>query len=144
MIETIVSVKLIVRVPCAVIEHNGMVLAAQRSKDFSFPLKWEFPGGKQEYNETDEETLYREIKEELDVEIEILDKLPETPKDQGWREIILVPFVCRLKSEKITLTEHEQIQWLDPSELSDLDWTEADLDVIENYKSYLKSYSSLR
>lgn len=142
MIETIVPVKLVVRVPCAVIEHEGKVLAAQRSKDFSFPLKWEFPGGKQEYDESDEETLFREIREELNVDIEILDKLPETSKDQGWREIILVPFVCALRSDTITLTEHEQILWLDPSELSELDWTEADLDVIVNYKNYLRSYQA--
>ncbi|CAG5011770.1 CTP pyrophosphohydrolase [Dyadobacter sp. CECT 9275] len=136
MIETLFPVKLVVRVPCAVIEHNGKVLAAQRSKALSFPLKWEFPGGKQEENETDEETLFREIREELDVEIEILHKLPVTPKDQGWREIILVPFVCNLKTYKITLTEHEQILWLEPDTLSDLDWTEADLGVIQNYYAY--------
>lgn len=85
---------------------------------------------------TDEETLFREIREELDVEIEILHKLPVTPKDQGWREIILVPFVCNLKTYKITLTEHEQILWLEPDTLSDLDWTEADLGVIQNYYAY--------
>ncbi|SKC11137.1 (deoxy)nucleoside triphosphate pyrophosphohydrolase [Dyadobacter psychrophilus] len=137
MIEVLVSEKLVVRVPCAVIEHNGKVLAGQRSAALSFPLQWEFPGGKQEKGETDEETLKREIIEELNVEIEIIDKLPETSKDQGWREIILVPFVCKLKTLDITLTEHEQIQWMDASELPSLDWTEADLNVIENYYNYL-------
>jgi len=137
MIEVLVSEKLVVRVPCAVIEHNGKVLAGQRSAALSFPLQWEFPGGKQEKGETDEETLAREIIEELNVEIEIIDRLPETSKDQGWREIILVPFVCKLKTLDITLTEHEQILWLTPAELPALDWTEADLNVIENYYNYL-------
>src|SRR5215217_2067269 len=102
MIEVLVSEKLVVRVPCAVIEYNGKVLAGQRSAALSFPLQWEFPGGKQEKGETDEETLAREIIEELNVEIEIIDRLPETSKDQGWREIILVPFVCKLKTLDIT------------------------------------------
>ncbi|WP_026631930.1 (deoxy)nucleoside triphosphate pyrophosphohydrolase [Dyadobacter alkalitolerans] len=137
MIEVLVSEKLVVRVPCAVIEHNGKVLAGQRSAALSFPLQWEFPGGKQEKGETDEETLAREIIEELNVEIEIIDRLPETSKDQGWREIILVPFVCKLKTLDITLTEHEQILWLTPAELPALDWTEADLNVIDNYYNYL-------
>lgn len=137
MIDTLVSVKLVVRVPCAIIEHNGKVLAGQRSADLSFPLKWEFPGGKQEKNETDEETLMREIREELDVEIEIVQKLPSTSKDQGWREIILVPFVCNLLTQDMTLTEHEQIMWLEPDDLSSLDWTEADLGVIQSYYQYL-------
>jgi 8-oxo-dGTP diphosphatase len=101
MIEVLVSEKLVVRVPCAVIEHNGKVLAGQRSAALSFPLQWEFPGGKLEKGETDEQALFREIMEELNVEIEIIHKLPETSKDQGWREIILVPFICRLTTRTL-------------------------------------------
>jgi 8-oxo-dGTP diphosphatase len=134
-----VLVKPVVRVPCAIIEHQGKVLAGQRSASLSFPLKWEFPGGKQEENETDEETLLREIDEELNADIEIIQKLPATPKDQGWREILLVPFVCKLKPSVIILTEHEQIRWMNPDELRTLDWTEADLGVIESYYLYLAS-----
>jgi 8-oxo-dGTP diphosphatase len=138
MIETLVPVKLVVRVPCAVIEHEGRILAGQRSPMLSFPLKWEFPGGKQEENETDEETLAREIREELNVEIRILQKLPATIKDQGWREIILVPFVCELETSDIVLTsEHEQIMWLHPDDLPSLDWTEGDLGIIQSYYQYL-------
>jgi 8-oxo-dGTP diphosphatase len=137
MIESIVAVKLVVRVPCAIIEQDGMVLAGQRTAALSFPLQWEFPGGKQEENETDEETLVREIREELNVEIDIVQKLPVTTKDQGWREIILVPFVCKLRTHDIVLTEHEQISWLAPQDLPTLDWTEADLGVIQSYYAYL-------
>ena len=139
MIETLVLKKAIVRVPCAIIEHKGKILAGQRSAELSFPLKWEFPGGKQEKNETDEETLIREIREELNAEIQIIQKLPITSKDQGWREILLVPFVCKLRSTNITLTEHEQILWLEPKDLPTLDWTEADLGVIKSYYDYLAS-----
>lgn len=137
MVESIVAVKLVVRVPCAIIEHNGKVLAGQRSAALSFPLQWEFPGGKQEENETDEGTLVREILEELNVEIDIIQKLPVTTKDQGWREIILVPFVCKLRTHDIVLSEHEQISWLEPQDLPTLDWTEADLGVIQSYYAYL-------
>ena len=123
--------------PCAIIEHDGKILAGQRSPFLSFPLKWEFPGGKQEENETDEQTLEREIMEELGVEILIIDKLPVTIKDQGWREIILVPFVCNLKTENIVLSEHEQIIWLEPDDLQSLDWTDGDLGIIQSYYQYL-------
>lgn len=141
MIEVLVSEKLVVRVPCAVIEHDGKVLAGQRNAALSFPLQWEFPGGKLEKGETDEEALYREIMEELNVTIEIVDKLPETSKDQGWREIVLVPFVCKVDTTDFILTEHEQILWLYPSDLPTLDWTEADLNVIQNYYNYLAAKS---
>lgn len=137
MLETLVPIKSVVRVPCAIIEHHGKILAGQRSPMLSFPLKWEFPGGKQEENETDEETLARELQEELGVEVYIIDKLPVTVKDQGWREIVLVPFVCTLKTENIVLTEHEQIVWLEPDDLPSLDWTEGDLGIIQSYYQYL-------
>jgi len=137
MIEVLVSEKLVVRVPCAVIEHDGKVLAGQRSAALSFPLQWEFPGGKLEKGETDEQALFREIMEELSVAVEIVDKLPETSKDQGWREIVLVPFVCKVNTTDFILTEHEQILWLDAEDLPTLDWTEADLNVIQNYYDYL-------
>nr|WP_295929300.1 (deoxy)nucleoside triphosphate pyrophosphohydrolase [uncultured Dyadobacter sp.] len=137
MIEVLVSEKLVVRVPCAVIEHDGKVLAGQRSAALSFPLQWEFPGGKLEKGETDEQALFREIMEELNVSVEIIHKLPETSKDQGWREIVLVPFICTVDTIDFTLTEHEQIIWLDPADLPSLDWTEADLNVIRYYYDYL-------
>lgn len=141
MIEVLVSEKLVVRVPCAVIEHDGKVLAGQRSAALSFPLQWEFPGGKLEKGETDEQALFREIMEELNVAVQIVDKLPETSKDQGWREIVLVPFVCKVNTTDFILTEHEQILWLDADDLPSLDWTEADLNVIKNYYDYLAAKS---
>jgi 8-oxo-dGTP diphosphatase len=60
-----------------------------------------------------------------------------TTKDQGWREIILVPFICKLRSYEMTLSEHEQILWLEPQDLLSLDWTVADLGVIKSYYTYL-------
>ncbi|MBB5287574.1 8-oxo-dGTP diphosphatase [Rhabdobacter roseus] len=129
---------MIVKVPCAVIEREGKILAAQRNAASSLPLKWEFPGGKLEENETEEEGLIREIREELEVEIRIGQRLPLSIRDDGWREIQLVPFVCQLLSFDIVLTEHEQILWLFPHELDALDWAEADRDVIESYRDYLQ------
>ncbi len=125
--------KPLVKVPCAIIERGGWVLAAQRSAGGSLAMKWEFPGGKLEAGETEEEALVREIREELSVEIKIGDRLPVTNRDDGWRIIQLVPFMCQLTTEKIVLTEHEQIRWLLPDELPDLDWAEADLEVLQNY-----------
>ena len=134
-----IVLKPLVRVPCAIIECGGKVLAAQRSSGSSLPMKWEFPGGKLEANETEEEGLIREIHEELFVEIRIGERLPVTDRDDIWRTIRLVPFVCELATEEIILTEHEQILWLTPDELPALDWAEADRDVLSNYFKYLDS-----
>lgn len=129
--------KPIIKVPCAIIERDGKVLAAQRNASGSLPLKWEFPGGKLEEGESDVEALIREIQEELCVDIHIGDRLPTTERDDVNRIIILIPFVCQLTTEDIILTEHEQIKWLSPEELPSLDWAEADRHVIENYFQYL-------
>jgi len=134
-----VASKLIVPVPCAIIESDGRILVAQRSALGSLPLKWEFPGGKLESGETEEEGLAREIMEELSVHITIGTRLPVTSRDDGWREIHLVPFVCRLAAnQKLSLNEHEEIRWLAMDELHTVDWAEADRRVVVSYKAYLR------
>lgn len=137
MVDAFPGTRLVVKVPCAVIEHEGKIFAAQRGPDTSLPLKWEFPGGKLEDGETEVEGLIREIREELEVEITIGDRLPLSVRDDGWREIQLVPFVCQLRTFDIHLTEHAQMRWLAPDELAILDWAEADLGVIDSYLNYL-------
>ncbi len=62
-------------VTCAIILRDGKILATQRSEKMNLPLKWEFPGGKIEQNETPGNCLQREIREELNLEIELLKKL---------------------------------------------------------------------
>jgi 8-oxo-dGTP diphosphatase len=135
--------KLIVKVPCAIIEHEGLILAGQRNPNISLGLKWEFPGGKLEENETELEALHREILEELNVSITVHHKLPVTIRDDGHRDIWLIPFVCSLNSYDIALTEHVQIRWLRPEELleSDLDWADADKEVIHDYLRWLSEKS---
>lgn len=97
------------------------------------PLKWEFPGGKIEDNETAEECLIREIKEELNIEIEITGSL--SPNDHQYPDklIRLIPFICRQKDGELILKEHADYKWLDAKDLLDLDWAEADVPIIEQY-----------
>lgn len=137
-----VEEKVTVPVPCAIIEKDGRILVAQRNALGSLPLKWEFPGGKLEEGETETEALAREIMEELSVEIEIHAKLRATSRDDGWREIVLIPFICSLpESEKIFLTEHEEMRWLSREEFYSVDWAEADRKVVRTYEAYLDNGS---
>ncbi len=120
-------------VACAIIERDGLVLAAQRSSTMSLPLKWEFPGGKIDPGESPEECLRRELVEELGIQVTIKRALlPHTHRYPTFT-VTLHPFICAVESGRIVLHEHAAIAWLLPERLLQLDWAEADLPVIERY-----------
>ena len=122
-----------IHVACALIERDGLVLAAQRSAVMSIPLKWEFPGGKLEAGESPEECLRRELVEEMGVIIAVGRPLPLQTHSYDTFTVTLYPFVCSIESDTITLHEHAAIVWLPPEELHTLDWAEADWPVLEAY-----------
>lgn len=122
------------QVTCAIIENNGKILCAQRSEKMELPLKWEFPGGKIEANESIEACLKREIREELGIEIDILEQLPSFKHRYSVNlSVELFPFRCKALRKEIHLTEHKQIKWLSLEELKDLDWAEADVPIVHHY-----------
>ena len=136
-----ISILNTVKVPCAIIEKDGKILCARRSEKMKHPLKWEFPGGKVEDSEDLQTCLKREIKEELGVELEILEQLPSNRHSYpGGKIIELIPFRCRLRTFDIVLKEHEQIQWLPVEQLKDLDWAEADVPIVKHYIEYKNEF----
>ena len=121
-------------VTCAIIEQDGKVLCAQRSKKMYLPLKWEFPGGKIEEDENLETCLRREIKEELGVELKVNERLPfNTHSYSNDKVIKLIPFRCSLQTFEIDLKEHLKVEWAYPTDLSRYDWAEADIPIVQNY-----------
>jgi len=120
-------------VTCAIVIKEGKVLATQRSEEMNLPLKWEFPGGKIDANESDQECVLREIKEELNIDIEILKKLANQPFDYFELKINLIPFIAKYLSGEITLTEHKDYKWLTKAELRFLDWAPADIPVLNEF-----------
>lgn len=122
-----------IHVTCAIIERDGLVLAARRSATMSQPLKWEFPGGKIDHGESREECLRREIFEEMGIEVSVGKNLPATTHDYPTFSVTLYPFICSINSGEIVLHEHAAISWLPPEKLHTLDWAEADMPVIESY-----------
>lgn len=99
----------------------------------NLPLKWEFPGGKIETGESPEACLIREIQEELAVEIEILEALPENIHFYGTKGIKLLPFRCRILVGSLHPLEHKRIKWIEPGNLQKLDWAEADIPIVNHY-----------
>jgi 8-oxo-dGTP diphosphatase len=120
-------------VACALIEKDGLLLAAQRSAAMNLPLKWEFPGGKIEVGESPAECLHRELREEM--EISVLVGAALLPHIHHYPDftVTLYPFVCQLATEEIVVREHAAICWLAADELMTLDWAAADLPVLAAY-----------
>ena len=123
-----------IHVTCAIIEKVGKVLSTQRSESMSLPLKWEFPGGKINNGELPEECLKRELHEELGIAVAISRALAPVTHQYPTFIITLYPFVCRITSGEIKLHEHKAFAWLPPEKLHELDWAEADIPVINQYR----------
>ena len=131
-----------IRVACAIIERDGKVLAVQRSEFMKLPLKWEFPGGKVDQGESLEQCVVREVSEELNVQITVVQSLPSVNYDYPDFSVTLYPFICTIVSGEITLHEHKKLLWLSLHELHSLDWVAADFPVIDAYSEWQKRHSS--
>ena len=123
-----------ITVTCAIIRNEeNEVLIVQRGEMTDHPFKWEFPGGKLDENETVEECIIREIKEELSIGIVICSRLPETIYDYGSKAVKLIPFVCDTLDDLPFLTEHIAYKWVKPASLKKTDFLGADILVAEAY-----------
>lgn len=126
-----------VKVVAAIIINNNRVLATQRGYG-EFKDGWEFPGGKIEPKETPQEALVREIKEELDTEIEVKDYLQTVEYDYPEFHLSMDCFFCRIKSGEVVLKEHEAAKWLTAETLDSVEWLPADKGLIEEIRNRIK------
>ena len=124
-------------VTAAIILKDNRVLIAQRAPGENLAGKWEFPGGKIEHEETPQDCLKREIREELDVDIEVLDSFGESIYAYHSGTIKLMAFWCKWISGDFTLKVHSQIAWVNHNELDLYDFAPADIPLVEKLKSVL-------
>lgn len=115
----------VIEVVAAVVIHSERVFATQRGYG-EFKGGWEFPGGKIEKGETHEEALKREIREELDTEIEVIELLDTVEYDYPDFHLSMDCFICRIKSGDLVLKEHQNAKWLTKETLNSVDWLPAD------------------
>ncbi|SFC79220.1 8-oxo-dGTP diphosphatase [Algibacter lectus] len=120
-------------VTCAIIKFNDKILAVQRSKTMKLPLKWEFAGGKIEAGESEIDCVKREIFEELNIQIEVKERLTPVIHQYSDFKIKLIPFVAEYLSCELKLKEHCSFLLANKNELINLDWAEADLPVLKEY-----------
>ena len=125
-----------INVVAAIILDNDKILATQRAEG-QFKGGWEFPGGKIEKDESCEEALIREIKEELNVDIIVKEYLCDIEYDYPNFKLKMKCFISSINKGEIELNEHQASKWLARNELDSVNWLQADIIVIEHLKNYL-------
>ena len=120
-----------ITVTAGILMQQGRVLICQRKRDGVFPLKWEFPGGKVEPGEDFQTCLARELREELAIEAEIGPEICRLHYTYPNGVAVHLVFF-RVMSHTGELANHAfaQVRWVEPSQLTDFDFLEADRDLV--------------
>lgn len=126
-----------IKVVAAIIIEDGKVFATQRGYG-EFKDGWEFPGGKTEPDETPEDAVVREIKEELDTEVGVMELLDTVEYDYPKFHLSMDCFICKVKSGDLVLKEHEAAKWLTKETLNSVDWLPADQGLIQKIEMYME------
>jgi 8-oxo-dGTP diphosphatase len=124
-----------IEVSAALIFHNGKLLITQRHADTHLGGLWEFPGGKREPDETFEQCLVREIREELGIEIFVGKLFEEIKHAYPEKSIRLKFFICKLLRGEPQPFGCTAFKWVGKSELADYKFPAADLQLLEKLKS---------
>ncbi len=125
-----------IHVTAAVIIQDNKILCVQRNENkYDYiSKKWEFPGGKVEENEQLEDTIKREIQEELNLSINVKSFLIQVNHQYPDFKLKMDTFICEIIDGILNLNEHIDYKWLTVSELSYLDWAAADLPIVEKLR----------
>ena len=118
------------RVVAGLIREGGRVLLTQRKPGRHLGLAWEFPGGKVEAGETDEQALRRELQEELGLEVNVGSRCFETRHVYGNREMHLLVYRCRVTAGEPQALDVNAFEWVEESRVSEREFLPADLPLV--------------
>ena len=122
-------------VSAAIIIEDGKVLLARRAKGQKLAGYWEFPGGKREEDETIDECLVREIREELSLDIEVVGEFDTSDYEYPGGQIRLIGLLAEIQNGVISKTVHDLVEWIDISSVLDYQLAPADIPLAERLRN---------
>ena len=122
----------IANVVAAVIKKENLYLIAQRNRNKHFGLQWEFPGGKVENSESFQDALIREVWEELNITVNVHEKIAEENFKDEKIDVIIHYFLCSIKEGIINLTEHEDSLWVEKKNFHQYDLVAGDKKILSS------------
>lgn len=121
-----------INVVAGIFIEDGRVFAARRAPGRTMAGKWEFVGGKIEPEESPENALMREIREELAVDCIVLGHFRTDTTIVGDLQITLRCYVASFQSPPAVSSDHDELQWFDQKKLWDVDWADADVPAVRS------------
>ncbi|MDW7670388.1 MAG: 8-oxo-dGTP diphosphatase MutT [Bacillota bacterium] len=129
-------------VTVAIITNDqDQMLIAKRKKGKVMAGCWEFPGGKIESGETPEESLMRELKEEMNITISVGECITEITYDYEWGPVRLIAYQASVREGEIQLLDHDEIAWVYPVDMHRFGMTPADEPLIKDLAVWIKGRS---
>ena len=124
----------IVKVTAAILAKDNKIIIAKRGPNDRLANKWEFPGGKVEINETPEQCLKREMKEEFDIDVSVGEYLGSSIFHYDHISIELMAYRTYWENGEIDLKDHDEFKWISLEQLAEFDFAPADLIFVEKLK----------
>jgi 8-oxo-dGTP diphosphatase len=120
-----------INVVAAIIQDGDRYLCAQRKDHGELAKKWEFPGGKIEIGESNQQALVREIKEELNLDINVNELIGTVNHEYQSFYLVMTCYKCSIISGEIILVDHLDFQWLSVKEMRSYDFAAADVPIFD-------------
>ena len=136
------TIRVVAAIICDDMEKPAKIFATARGYG-EFKGQWEFPGGKSEEGEAPEDALHREIREELDTEIEVGDLICTIEYDYPTFHLSMDCFFAKVREGGLVLKEAEAARWLTKSELYEVQWLPADLSLIAMIEKKMTAVNSV-
>jgi len=125
----------IIKVTAAILVKDNKIIIAKRGPNDRLANKWEFPGGKVENNETPEQCLKREMKEEFDIDVSVGEYLGSSIFHYDHISIELMAYRTYWENGEIDLKDHDDFKWISLEQLVEFDFAPADMVFVKNLKN---------